>query len=330
MVTNIDGIRIKSIACAVPKQKLSLMEYAPDLFNEKSAKRMAKGTGFSNLRISDESTTTADLCVGAAEKIFSDIDRKSIGALVFVTQTPDYILPATSHVLQDRLGLRKDVICLDINEGCSGYVTGVFVSAMLAKQLNTKVCLLGGDTVSKLTLPVDRATRCIFGDAGTATIIEAGEQNVPFSFASYGDRYDAIIMENSRHRIKNNPVNEGLLYLDGAEIMNFTLNEVPELIYGLLASCEIDMNKISLLACHQANMVILRSLAEKLNVQADKVPFTSREIGNESSASIPMVLQASQVADLSKVLCCGFGVGLSAGAFIYDFTKTDFYGVSEL
>ena len=177
---------------------------------------------------------------------------------------------------------------------------------------------------------MDRATRCIFGDAGTATIIEAGEQNVPFSFASYGDRYDAIIMENSRHRIKNNPVNEGLLYLDGAEIMNFTLNEVPELIYGLLAGCEIDMNKISLLACHQANMVILRSLAEKLNVQADKVPFTSREIGNESSASIPMVLQASQVADLSKVLCCGFGVGLSAGAFIYDFTQTDFYGVSEL
>ena len=144
MMTNIDGIRIKSIACAVPKRKLSLMEYAPDLFNEKSAKRMAKGTGFSDLRISDESTTTADLCVVAAEKIFSDIDRKSIGALVFVTQTPDYILPATSHVLQDRLGLRKDVICLDINEGCSGYVTGVFVSAMLAKQLNTRVCLLGG------------------------------------------------------------------------------------------------------------------------------------------------------------------------------------------
>ena len=144
MVTNIDGIRIKSIACAIPKRKLSLMEYAPDLFNEKSAKRMAKGTGFSYLRIADESTTTADLCVAAAEKMFLDIDRASIGALVFVSQTPDYILPATSHVLQDRLGLRNDIVCLDINEGCSGYVTGVFVSAMMAKQLNTKVCLLGG------------------------------------------------------------------------------------------------------------------------------------------------------------------------------------------
>ena len=330
MVTNIDGIRIKSIACAIPKQKLSLVEYAPDLFNEKGAKRMAKGTGFSDLRISDENTTTADLCMVAAEKIFSGIDRKSIGALVFVTQTPDYILPATSHVLQDRLGLRNDIVCMDINEGCSGYVTGVFVSAMLAKQLNTKVCLLGGDTISKLTLPVDRATRCIFGDAGTATIIEAGEQNVPFSFVSYGDRSNAIIMENSRHRIKENPANEGLLYLDGAEIMDFTLNEVPELIYGLLANSKIDINEVSLFACHQANMMILRSLAEKLNVQADKIPFTSGEFGNESLASIPMVLQASQAADLSNVLCCGFGVGLSAGAFIYDFSKTNFYGVSEL
>lgn len=330
MVTNIDGISIKSIACTVPKQKLSLVEYAPDLFNEKSAKRMAKGTGFSCLRISDVNTTTADLCMVAAEKIFSDTDRKSIGALVFVTQTPDYILPATSHVLQDRLGLRNDIVCLDINEGCSGYVTGVYVSAMLAKQLNTKVCLLGGDTSSKVTLPVDRATRCIFGDAGTATIIEAGEQNVPFSFVSYGDRANAIIMENSRHRIKYTPANEGRLYLDGAEIMNFTLNEVPELIYGLLTSSKIDINGISLFACHQANMIILRSLAEKLNVQVNKIPFTSGEIGNESSASIPMVLQASQDADLSNVLCCGFGVGLSAGAFIYDFTKTNFYGVSEL
>lgn len=177
---------------------------------------------------------------------------------------------------------------------------------------------------------MDRATRCIFGDAGTATIIEAGEQNVPFSFVSYGDRANAIIMENSRHRIKANPVNEGRLYLDGVEIMNFTLNEVPELVFELLKSSAIDICRISLFACHQANEMILRALAEKLKVSSDKIPFTAGKIGNESSASIPMVLNASQGADLSKVLCCGFGVGLSAGAFIYDFSETKFYEVSEL
>ena len=184
MVNNIEGIKINSISCAVPRRKLSLVEYAPDLFTEKSARRMAKGTGFSALRVSDENTTTSDLCAAAAEQIFVDIDRNSIGALVFVTQTPDYVLPATSHILQDRLGLKNDVLCLDINEGCSGYVTGVYVASLLAKQLKSRVCLLGGDTITKLTLPVDRATRCIFGDAGTATIIEPGEQNVAFSFAS--------------------------------------------------------------------------------------------------------------------------------------------------
>lgn len=177
---------------------------------------------------------------------------------------------------------------------------------------------------------MDRATRCIFGDAGTATIIEDGEQNVPFSFVSYGDKYNSIIMENSRHRTKDNPANEGRLCLDGAEIMNFTLNEVPELIHGLLVSRNIDIRKISLFACHQANKIILLSLAEKLNVPSDKIPFTAGEIGNESSASIPMVLNASKEADLSNVLCCGFGVGLSAGAFIYDFTATKFYEVIEL
>lgn len=144
MVNNIEGIKINSISCAVPRRKLSLVEYAPDLFTEKSARRMAKGTGFSALRVSDENTTTSDLCAAAAEQIFVDIDRNSIGALVFVTQTPDYVLPATSHILQDRLGLKNDVLCLDINEGCSGYVTGVYVASLLAKQLKSRVCLLGG------------------------------------------------------------------------------------------------------------------------------------------------------------------------------------------
>lgn len=333
MITHINGINIHSIACAVPKQKLSLVEYAPDLFDEKAAKRMAKGTGFASLRISDDDTTTADLCVLAAEKMFVDIDRRSIGALVFVTQTPDYILPATSHVLQEKLGLRNDIICLDINEGCSGYVTGIYVSAMLAKQLNTCVCLLVGDTVSKLTLPADRATRCIFGDAGTATIVEPGVQDTCFSFASYGDRFESIIMESSRHKLKADPLNGGKLYLDGIVVMNFTLNEVPELIKEMLAAEDIDINEISFFACHQANKIILQFLAERMNVQAGKIPFTAGENGNESLASIPMVLTAVQDfdgSDLSKVVCVGFGVGFSIGAFIYDFTNTRFYGVSEL
>lgn len=330
MANCLEGISIESISCCVPHNQYTLTEYAPELFNEKSARRMAKATGFSSLRIADSNITTADLCTRAAEKILSEEDIKNIGALIFVSQTPDYVLPATSHILQERLGLGNDVLCLDINEGCSGYVTGVYTAGLLAKQLNKAVCLLGGDTISKLTSPVDRATRSIFGDAGTATIVASGSQNVHFSFAGYGDRAHAIIVENSRHRRVNEAVNDGCLYLDGVGIMNFTLNEVPTLMKDLCREANMDMADISLFACHQANKMILQSLADKLSVPVDKIPFTAGDCGNESSASIPMVLTASQDKDLTKVLCCGFGVGLSVGTFIYDFSNTKFYGVSEI
>lgn len=177
---------------------------------------------------------------------------------------------------------------------------------------------------------MDRATRCIFGDAGTATIVSPGAHDVNFIFESYGDRASAIIMENSRHRKVDSPINDGYLYLDGIGIMNFTLNEVPDAIDELLKNAGMNRNDISIYACHQANKVILNSLADKLGVSQDKIPFTAGEIGNESSASIPLVLTASQEQDLTNTLCCGFGVGLSVGACIYDFSATKFYGVKEL
>lgn len=323
------AINIKAISCAVPKRQLTLEGYAPELFTEKSARRMARSTGFSKLRITDDNTTTADLCVAAASELFKDIDIKTIGAIVFVTQTPDYVLPATSHILQERLELNNDVICLDINEGCAGYATGIYVAGMLANQLNKCVCLAGGDTISKLTSLKDRATRAIFGDAGTITIVEPQGSLIPFSFASYGERYDSIIVENSRHRLVAEPKNGGSLYLDGVGIMNFTLNEVPQLIAEILNAEGLAATDISLYACHQANKMILQSLATKIGVPIDKVPFTADLSGNESSASIPMVLSAMQEANLSRVLCIGFGVGLAIGAFIYDFSATKFYGVVE-
>lgn len=144
MVNCVKGIDIKAISCAVPARKLSLLEYAPDLLTEKSAKRMAKGTGFSSLRISDDDTITADLVVAAAEPLLEDFGRDNIGALIFVSQTPDYVLPATSHILQERLGLSNATFCIDINEGCSGYITGLYTAGVLARQLNKSVCLLGG------------------------------------------------------------------------------------------------------------------------------------------------------------------------------------------
>lgn len=140
-----------------------------------------------------------------------------------------------------------------------------------------------------------------------------------------------IIIEDNHNRKVQNPKNGGFVYMDGVEIINFALNEVHDLIKNFLTENGFNSSDITLYACHQANKVILDSLADKLEVPREKVPFTSADIGNESSGSIPLVLTAMKdKIDLSRVLCAGFGVGLSIGLCIADFSKTTFYGVLEL
>ncbi len=329
---SINGVSVKSISCAVPQQRYAIMDYAPDLLNEKTARRMAKGTGFASLCITLEEMTTADLCAEAARSILADEKKKKIGALVFVTQTPDYILPATSHVLQHKLGLSNDLFCVDINEGCSGFVTGLYTASLLAKQMEVDVLLLCGDTISKLTSSTDRETRCIFGNAGTATLVtpEKGKKLV-FSFKSYGERNKTIVMENSRHRKVAKPLNDGYLYLDGEGIMEFALNDTLDMIKEFLASTSLQKEEVTFYACHQANRIIINSLADSLGVPREKMPFTAAEIGNESSASIPLVLTRKQrELEMVKTLCAGFGVGLSIGLALADFSLTTFYGVREI
>ena len=334
-ISLVNGVTVESIACTLASNKVSVKEYVAGLFpTEKTLKRFIKTTGFSYLRISSDNVTTADLFLKSAEQILADTDPREIGALVFLTQTADYDLPATSHILQDRLGLRNDIICLDINEGCSGYVTGIYVAAMLAKNLNAKVLLGGGDTNSKVTSPDDRATRSIFGDAGFATLISPGKQNLAFEFFSYGNLYEAIIMENSACRIVDNPKNNSMMYMDGKIVMDFTLDEIPVAIESFLRRVNLNLTDISLFACHQPNKLIIETLADdQLNIPHEKMPFVASETGNTSSASIPLVLSECATVEnhsFSRVLCVGFGMGMAIGLCLADFSGTKFYEVSEL
>ena len=170
-MNTVENVSVKSISCALPKQQFTMLEYAPNLLDEYNANRLTNKTGFNTLRIAPEHMTASDLIVHAAEPLLNDVDRDEIGAVVFVSKTQDYTLPATSHLLQTRLHLNQDVLCLDINEGCSGYVKGLYTSALLAKNMKRPVLLTAGDTSSRLCSPNDRATRCIFGDAGIASLI---------------------------------------------------------------------------------------------------------------------------------------------------------------
>ncbi|MBQ6970998.1 MAG: ketoacyl-ACP synthase III [Synergistaceae bacterium] len=329
----ISGVSLKALACAVPGQKFTLTEYAPNLVDEKSARQIENVSGFRELRISPDEMTTSDLCVPPAMMMLDDFGRENVGAVVFVSKTPDYVSPATSHILQARLGLPSSVLCLDINEGCSGFVAGLYVSSLIAGKINAPVLLCGGDTNSKLTSPNDRATRCIFGDAGFAGIVapETGAGDTPFRFANFGERAYSIIMENSRHRITGHPRNNGCYFMDGAAVMNFALTEVPAAVRGILTESGYVVDDITLYAFHQCNRLILSAVAKKLGIPPEKSPFTAGDTGNTSSASIPLLLaDVAGNADMRRVICAGFGVGLSVGVCIADFSRTKFFTTTEI
>lgn len=333
-VLTVENVEVARIACALPKDKYTLIEYAPNLFDEKRAKRMARGTGFTKLRIAPKEMTTSDLCKAAAEQLLEDIDKDTVKGLVFVSQTPDYTSPATCHVLQYQLGLGHDIFCMDVSEGCSGWVRGVYVAGLICQNSQAPVLLLAGDTLSKHTSPDDSATRGIFGDAGVATLLMPGKHSIPFLFQSYGEQKDAIKLANY-FQLRQKSHREGLgslfSYIDGGAIMDFALAEVLEAIEEYLATITVSKEDIGLCACHQANKLILNNLADKLGIPRTKVPFTAGEIGNESSASIPLVLSSvSGEMDLSSSLCVGFGVGMSVGLAYCDFSNTRFYPTLEL
>lgn len=324
MLSRFENIGIKAIATCLPQKRISIADYAPDLITTpKEAKRFTRSTGFANLAIT-EGETTADLCYHAALQIFADGEYKpsDIDGLLFVTQTPNWELPATSHYLQNKLGLSQDIVCFDINEGCSGYEQGLYLAASLvaSKQCHN-VLLLAGDTISKITSHEDRATRLIFGDAGTASIISLSDVDMSFHINTYGDKYQAIVSDKIRID-KHEYTWGGQLHLEGMDIMNFTLNEVPENINALLEFCDLNKDDIDLYACHQANKLILMSLADKLGVAHEKLPFAAENIGNTSSASIPLLLSCGIEQKPKIALLCGFGVGLACASCITDLSKT--------
>lgn len=302
--------------------------------SERDAKRLAKNTGFEQFHIAEEGKTAADYCALAAEHLLEKlgVDPQTLDALVFVTQSPDYIAPATSGLLHDRLGLRRDAMVFDINHGCPGFVYGMFQASALVRAGARRVLLCAGDTVSRYASPEDRSTYFVFGDAAAAALVEAGEQRSAYSFYTDGSRFSALGIRDGgmRHMFseaslvphaneQGNIHSDYQIHMDGAEIMTFSLNVVPKMIEDLLAGVGLAREEIDIFALHQANKLIVKSIAKKLQVPPEKVPFEAAGFGNTSLASIPLllsVLYGDAPADgrAGHAVLCGFGVGLSAAA----------------
>lgn len=272
----------------------------------------------------NDTTTSADLCLHAAHRLLTSLDWcvQDIGALIFVSQTPDYQLPATACILQHKLGLPQSAMAFDINLGCSGYVYGLKVAASLVNSGVNKVLLLVGDTISKIVKPGDRSTELLFGDAGSATALQLDENNLlQFELGSDGSGWQNIIARNQIKSDANRGTNNSFLEMNGGEVFTFTLKTVPALINNFLANLKIDAEDVDVCVYHQANHFMIKHLSKKSNLKPDQVAISINEYGNTSCASIPLTLCAIKQREykniISRFWCWAF-----LGAVMCDLSST--------
>ena len=329
------NVRIAGISAGVPKNVLSNLH--PDatdgISTEYSPEDFVKTTGVKERHVSDK-LCTSDLCFAAAEKLIADLgwDKQEIEALIFVSQTADFILPCTSCILQDRLGLSKECYAADCTLGCSGWVYGLSqVLSLLSAGTIKKALLLCGDAKKRTAGPRDP----LFGHAGTATAVEykVGKEGFLFHFGTDGSGYDAIITPDGGSRNQVSPASFELEEIDGKmmhrmqtrmkgmDVFSFGISTAPKSVKKLAEHYGFDYQQADYFVFHQANMKMNNMIAKKLKLDAEKVPSCMYEYGNTSSASIPLTvvtqLKGKFEENPTRFVCCGFGVGLSWGTVAF-------------
>lgn len=331
------NIGIAGIAACVPKQTIDNYHYT-QYFPEDVVRKVVDKIGIYERRFADEHTCASDLCFAAAERLIADlqVDKNEIDVLIFISQTPDYRMPATAFLLQERLGLPKTTMAFDLSLGCSAFLYGLSVGYSLLQQPHIrKVLLLDGETRSKVYSPKDRKTAFLFGDAGAAILLEKGEKygNSYFSLNSDGSMADTIKIEGGGYRM---PSSEETLrervvdeygnirslehgYMDGDDVFNFVASKVPKDIKYLCAEVGEDVQSMDYYLLHQANNFMNQFLVKKLKLDEKKVPSSIAKFGNTSSASIPLTIVSelqNQLSGNKKLMLSAFGVGLSWGTAI--------------
>jgi 3-oxoacyl-[acyl-carrier-protein] synthase III len=319
--------RVAGIACCVPENVRDNGAFFA-MFGD-GVEQVTKMTGVLERRIASDAVTTADLCEAAAAHLFASllIDRSHVDALIFVTQTPDYRLPATACVLQHKLGLPTTVAAFDVNLGCSGYPYGLWLAAMMVESgAADTVLVLVGDTISKIVDGKDRSTAMLFGDCGTATLVARSAVANPMTFVLGTDGTGAqnLIVPHGgfRNSIKPDPRNQNppdKLFMDGGEIFNFTLKAVPALVNALRVAALQEGEDFDHYLFHQANAFMIKHLAKKAKIPSERAPMNIDRFGNTSSATIPLLIvtecrNAVMTDAGARLGLFGFGVGYSWAA----------------
>lgn len=309
-------------------------------FGEAAAAKVLKGSGIRNRKVAARDVCGSDLAFQAASEMFDrdGVDRSKVDLLIHCTQSPDYFLPTTACLLQDRLGLEKHCACFDINLGCSQYVYALSVAhSMLSSGVASRALVTTGDTMSRTVNARDRAIVPILGDAGSATLLErvGGEPGfLGFELGTDGGGSKHLMIPSGGFRqprsaetakevtdTEGNTRSADNIYMNGAAIFHFAITVVPTTIARLLAKLNLTLADISLVLFHQANQYMLDYLAKKLKLSADQTFFFLENVGNTSGSTTPLVLteavRQGRVRPGGLVLMIAFGVGLSWAATVF-------------
>ena len=328
------GVKFNYIEYFLPSNILTNEDLYKEFSNYEPSQIESK-IGIRNRHIVSENETALDLAFDACEKVLKEYDRSKIDFLILCTQSPEYILPTTACILQDRLGLRTDIGAFDFNLGCSGFVYGLAISkGLISSGVANNILLVTSETYTRHINPKDYANKSIFGDGAAAVILEKSDEEhiLKFVLGTDGKGMNNLIIPNGGARNKYNENEEAEaddsgnyrtkndLYMNGPEIFNFTIKAIPPLVTKTLEKNNLKLEDIDYFIFHQANKYMLDYLRKKIKIPIEKFYNNMQETGNTVSATIPIALkdclENGTVKEGDKVLLCGFGVGYSWGATI--------------
>ncbi len=322
-------VRINSNAYYLPEKKEN--NEALKLDNpDWDMSKISEKTGIFNRSIAHSNQTAVDLAFEAGSELLKDRScNEDIDLVVLVTQSPDYVLPTSACILQDKLGLSKKSMAFDINLGCSGFIYALsVVSSLIESGVAKKGLILCSDTYTKYIDKNDRTCRPLFSDGASATLLTGSGTNSigPFVFGTDGGGYEKLIVREggARSPVVNTGFPHGILEMRGSDVFLFTLSSVPDCINELLDKSRLDIEDIDLFVFHQASKLVLENLVRIMSLDEDKVFSNLENVGNTVSASIPIALKDAETQGRlksgDKVMLVGFGVGLSWGATLLTWT----------
>ncbi|RAX51893.1 hypothetical protein CCY99_08000 [Helicobacter sp. 16-1353] len=349
MFASFEKSNISCMSIVLPQKEINIydeMEYYGNSI--KKIDRMRKIVGFHKRKVADSNTTASDLAIVAAECLIRDnnINRANIDCLINVTQEADYKSPSSAYYVHHKLGLSKKCIATDINQGCAGWVFGLYIAfGMIEGGASRNVLLLCADTPSILKNINDRAQAPLFGDGGVATFIEQGSRKSYFNIDTISDNFEDLILPFSgtrflskdkslieslyQHSYKQEngesiPFDIGTSYMDSMGVFNFAIDIIPKNIESLLKYAKKQVDSIDYLCLHQANKQIVKEIGALCGFDDSKVPYYAFEhFGNNTMCSIPTTIATLPIeSKKDTLLCCGFGNGLVCASSILDMSDS--------